>query len=763
MRLRLLGAAVVAASLAGSAPAARPGRPAVRFDDSSPSRIVLTTARYRLTLSKTNGAVLGLTQLPSGARLVRGSVGCLWGAVHVLDSGYVGGCSFRRGGANRFRYGWDGATLTLSYEARVAGGVEAEATVRPRASSIDLRVTVRNGSGRAVERVHFPADLVGDARRAIAGYVPTYLPGVRLRGGFFRQGSRSAVSTYPSRYAFADYLALDVRGGRLALHGVNPPPSRIAPAALGFTRNPDGQPCSGDAFCIVHAYETWIARGRRWRSPTVRLRVGDDVERTIRAYRTDNGIDRYPSLARKLGPRLAMLARAPLVKADLWKGLPPFRSWAAELRRLPRPALVHPVAFQPGGHDEGFPDFLPPDPSWGSSAELRAAVVEMHRLGQLAMPYLNVSWWDEESPTVRGLPRPEDIAVLDRMGKPVTISYADKAGIIVSPFSPLVRDRVTRLLAQWRAEVPTDCLFFDQIGARPWLRDFNPASPTPLAYHDGWLAVMAPYAGRCLMVEDGWDRLAASFVAFHGGALMLAREHDEPDVRWGEGNWEPWPLATWLLHDKVLFYQHDLFAATLAGDAEVVTWNLAFGLVHSLNWDARERTLDTPWPPLVGVLQRALGPHYAGKPLASYRRIGPQATESVFGDLVVLANWSATRTHVTGGDRLAPHGFLARTKDRTVTAGLFSGLFGGGRLAPGVHAIVVERGRRTITVRHLLGADTDIAIPLPAGSRVRVDAVDATGERLGTIPGRLGRSRVVFHYTAAHDGRPVAAYRLVRV
>ena len=163
------------------------------------------------------------------------------------------------------------------------------------------------------------------------------------------------------------------------------------------------------------------------------------------------------------------------------------------------------------------------------------------------------------------------------------------------------------------------------------------------------------------------------------------------------------------------------------------------------------------------MLQRALGPHYAGKPLASYRRVGPQATESVFGDLVVLANWSPTGTHVTGGDRLAPHGFLARTRDRTVTAGMFSGLFGGKRLAPGVHAIVVERGRQTITVRHLLGADTDIAIPLPAGSRVRVDAVDATGERLGTIPGRLGRSRVVFHYAAAHDGRPVAAYRLVRV
>jgi hypothetical protein len=763
VRLRVLAAAVLAASVAGAAPAARTATLGVRFDDSRPGRIVVATARYRLTLSKTNGAILGLTQLPSGTRLVRGSVGCLWGAVRVLSDTYVGGCTFRRTGGNRFRYAWDGTTLTLRYDARAPDRVEATATLRPHATSIDLRLTVRNGASGTIERVHFPADLVGDSRTATAGYVPTYLPGVRLRAPFFREGSRSAVSTYPSRYAFADYLALDARGGRLAVHGVNPPPSRIAPVALGFTRNPEGQPCSADTFCIVRAFETWIRRGEAWRSATVRLRVGDPVERTIRAYRVDNGIDRYPSVARKLGSKLAKLARAPLVKADLWKGLPPFRSWESDLRRLPRPSLVHPVAFQPGGHDEGFPDFLPPDPSWGSTADLRGAVAEMHRLGHLAMPYLNVSWWDEESPTVRALPRPAEIATLDQRGQPVVITYADKAGIVVSPFSPVVRDRVARLLAQWRAEVPTDCLFFDQIGARPWLRDFNPAAPNPLAYDDGWLALMAPYRGRCLMVEDGWDRLAASFAAFHGGALMLAREHDEPDVRWGEGNWEPWPLATWLLHDKVLFYQHDLFAPTLVHDDEVVTWNVAFGLIHSLDWDARARTLDTPWPQVAGVLQRALGPRYVGKPLASYRRVARDVTESVFGDLVVRANWSAARTHVTGVHRLAKQGFLARTRDGAVVAGAFSGLFGGGRLSPGVHYIVVERTARAITVRHPSGADTDIAISVPRGARMRVEAVGSSGERLGPIPRRLAGGRVVFHYAAAHGGRPVAAYRLVRV
>ena len=39
--------------------------------------------------------------------------------------------------------------------------------------------------------------------------------------------------------------------------------------------------------------------------------------------------------------RLDVLARAPLLKADLGKGVPPFRDWPATFDRLPSPLLVH--------------------------------------------------------------------------------------------------------------------------------------------------------------------------------------------------------------------------------------------------------------------------------------------------------------------------------------------------------------------------------------------------------------------------------------
>jgi hypothetical protein len=100
----------------------------------------------------------------------------------------------------------------------------------------------------------------------------------------------------------------------------------------------------------------------------------------------------------------------------------------------------------------------------------------------------------------------------------------------------------------------------------------------------------------------------------------------------------------------------------------VLLWNLAFGLVHSYSWDERTKTLESPWLERVASLQRTLGPLYVGKTLDSWRELGPKLTESRFGDLVVVANWSATDTVTVEGRRLGPFGFVARTADGTLLA-----------------------------------------------------------------------------------------------
>ncbi len=740
----------------------------IRLDASSPNALVLQTSTYRLTLAKRNGGLIELLDKASGLRLVKATNGCQWGAVAADDPTYIGGCRFQPNEAARFSYAWDpgSTTLTLTYAAdpSMPRPVGAVVTIRAAQSSFDVQLTLDNETSKVLTGVSFPVDLIEDENLVEAGYGPNFLPGVRFLPSFFQRIDDS-VETYPSRWAFADYAALDLGGSHLSLYAVNPS-GPIAPAKIGFVHQSSG-PCSASSFCLVHNLQTWIVPGASWTSPVMRIRVGQPVEETILGYRTDNGIDAYPSVSDKAGGNLSTLVRAPLIKADLEKGVPPFSEWAPFLARLPSPALLHPVAFGPGGFDETDPDVLPPDTRFGTTETFRAIVQAANARGQLVMPYLNVSWWNPQSPTIRDLPKTVDTTSISMQasdGKAVTEQFSGNDGFIVSPSSPYVRQRIGEELQRWQTQVPANCLFFDQIGARPWRLDFNPAAPTPLAYDDGWLSLMAPFRSRCLMVEDGWDRLASPFVGFAGGLQLMQREFDWLDDQWGKGTWETYPLADWLVHDKVLLYQHDLYDDTMTTDREILTWNLAYGFMLSYAWDQRYDTLSSPWLELAGDFQRALGPHYAGVALTSYRRVGDGVTETRFGDFSVVANWSATAPYSTDGYGVAPGGFVARAGDGSVLAGVFTDTFGGSALSPGVHYVVVERSGGAVGVRQPIGADTQLAVDPPpgwtAGQPIRVTALAAGGSPIADVPGELRGSRYAFTYQSALNGTRVDAYRL---
>ena len=312
-------------------------------------------------------------------------------------------------------------------------------------------------------------------------------------------------------------------------------------------------------------------------------------------------------------------------------------------------------------------------------------------------------------------------------------AYGPKSGIVVSPFVPFVRSRVARLMQEWRTNIPADCLFFDQIGARQWIRDFNRASANPLAYYDGWVAVMGPYSDRCLMAEDGWDRLARDFTGFHGSMLMMDREHGLPDKIFGEGNWEPYPLCHVALpRQGTALPARPLRRDHGHQDDEVLAWNMAFGLISSYSWNEWTDSLRSPWLDVVGDLQRSLGPHYAGVRLTGYRDVAPNVTESTFGDLVVLANWDSAAGHAAGGYGISPSGFFARTRDDRLLAGAFEGTFDGPALSEGTHYLIMERDNLSVTVRQPLGADTNLAIEPPSswrpGQSLKATAIDPDGK-----------------------------------
>jgi len=728
----------------------------IRFADlPRKGQLRITTSAYQLVLDRKNGAILSLVDRAAKKQLVVGQGGCMWGARAEGGTEYIGGCSFSPKGSRRFSYRWDprSARLTLKY---TRSSVTATAVVSASTNYFDVVVTVTNPLHKVLTSMLVPDDLAGKSADVTAGYSPTFLPGIRIPPSFFKT-TKINIYNYPGRYIWADYLAFDEGTGHLALYSVNPDPSPIRPVEMGFVRTQPGSFCGDSHFCITHYFDTQISDGATWTSPLVRIRIGETVDKTLRDYRTDNGIDDWPSVADKLGAKAQQYERSPLVKADLRKNLPPFAQWGSQLHRLPSPVLLHPVRYQPGSFDEFAPDFLPPDPSVGTMADLRTMITHAHEHGDLVMPYLNLSWWNPSSPTVHRLLAdggPAQFAALKKDGTPQTVTYPPFSGYVVSAYTNAAQDRIHDLMDQWQQQAPTDCYFIDQLGARPWLRDYNPAAPDSLSYYDGWLKLMAPYASRCLMVEDGWDRLAKIFAGFHGGLLDVQRETAEADKVFGPGNWEPYPMAEYIFHDKVLMYQHDLAEQTMTTDPYTLTFNLAYGFMLSYTWDGTTDSLESPWLDVVGSFQHALGALYAGQPLQDFRSVGANQTVTEFPNLTVTADWNGSSP-----------GFLAQAKDDSVTAGSVTGTFDGSALSPGTHDLIVTRTNGEVTVHQPLGADTPLSVRVPAswaaGSAVHATWLGADG-LTHTVGGTVQGGRFTFTCAGPQPGLPAPTYHLTR-
>src|SRR4051812_44327960 len=242
--------------------------------------LVVQAPAYRVVLSAQNGRILEVDDA-RGRKLLDARYGCLWWLNPDHHATAVGGCSFHP------RTAWNSgtSTLTLRYGALVTVTLHAQRTF------FDLRLQLRN-DGPVRDQVRFPAGLAGDTRTVQAGYVPDVLPGVRLKPAYFSRVG-NAIQIYPSRWSFADYLALDTNGGHLALYSVNQGP--IAPLRFASPHLGAAAPCSGRTYSLLPQYETWVKPGAAWTTPIVRMRVGDPAQQTILDYRHDNGIDAYPS------------------------------------------------------------------------------------------------------------------------------------------------------------------------------------------------------------------------------------------------------------------------------------------------------------------------------------------------------------------------------------------------------------------------------------------------------------------------------------
>jgi hypothetical protein len=480
---------------------------------------------------------------------------------------------------------------------------------------------------------------------------------------------RHFVREMPYPAAFADFLHLQSRFGNLSVFGVQPrrhapwsaaraPRNIFVPATLRYGSDENG------GFC-ERVFGTWVNSAQTWQSPRVQLLLGPTAPQALTAYAQANAFTRR--LEDKMSPQLLRrFKNAVLVKYD-----GPAREKIEHLKYLPVPSVVHFSDYLKGGFDKEYPDHLPPNSYFGTAAELKEFFQRGRQSGHLMVPYTNPTWWSDHprGPTFQ---REGEAPLLRRVdGSLAYEKYSAADGWTITMWHPAVRRANQALRQQFTGQYPVDVLFQDQVGARSWQYDLNPASPTPYAYIEGMLSqAQEDSTVRPLSTENGWDQLINIESQFSGLSFGMVPTENEPEWRRLVKEeipphlWELFPLTHYLAHDKVAFLHHDL--GQFVTNQETLSWTLGLGYGLSYRSNAAGLAKDAPreWLRWLDRLQKSVVSKTIGAPLRNWsHQRGANSSfhddgvlRATYGSVSVVSNLGP-QTRDANGFRLAPYGF----------------------------------------------------------------------------------------------------------
>uniref|UniRef100_A0A7C4PGA9 DUF6259 domain-containing protein n=1 Tax=Anaerolinea thermolimosa TaxID=229919 RepID=A0A7C4PGA9_9CHLR len=691
------------------------------LDNAVENTLRLQTRDGELVFDKTDGNLLAVVDRASGEKLIYSSAqGALWRLAFNYSGQTVASTDYSPAGARSFQYQWlpEQNELVLQYllDPSAGKGISVEVRVKPVGESqFDFQLTLQNHQGYEVAEVRFPDGWMTQ-RESIREALLPIMPGVILNQGFFAQGGKDAVVVYPGwPGVFADFTGIRTAGGQVVLY-TTPVAPPLTPITYGFKFTG----CSGQtSICWVHVIKPRVSPEKTWASPVLHIRIGGGWGEAMEAYRTDAGIDRVKSLGEKLGPLFEKVSRAPLLKADASQLGLSFVDYPALLNRLPAPGLIHLVGYGPGGFDRNYPDFLPPDPRFGTTKDLARVAEEIRARGLLLMPYTNPTWWDGKSPTLRTLPKEVrllDVVVVNDQGMHLEECYGCPTdphyGYVVSPYATFVQERLQRLMDDFSALKIADILFEDQIGARAAVYDYNKAAPSPDSYLQGWIEHTRAFREMLLATEGGFDQLVETEVGFHGSVMLLERR-GETSSWWGEGNWRYYPFVTQVARDRVFFYQHNLAPETFTHNKATLGWNAAMG--YQLSYDLFRSQygggVDDEMLGVVVAFQSRAFASYAGERVQGYTSLNENVTQTDFETATVFYNWDAGKTYSLGDYSVPGNGFLLLKKDGSLVAGIFN-RYNGEMLSPGEHYLIEEREKGAILIRQPKGKNTPLRVKL---------------------------------------------------
>jgi hypothetical protein len=570
---------------------------------------------------------------------------------------------------------------------------------------------------------------------------------------------------YPA--AFADFFHLDTQAGSASIYRAQPrsripwegaenPDVIFVPGKLAIGGDERGGYCD-------RLFATYVPAGESWRSPEVRVLVGSSAAESLRAYCQVNDINRR--LEDKMSPELLEKFKNSVLV--YYHGN--CQEKLEHLELLPLPSQIHFADYLKGGFDKEYPDHLPPRPDFGTPEEFRAFFDKCHQLGHLVSPYTNPTWWcdDPKGPTFE---REGEAPLLRKLdGSLSRERYGNNEGYTICHWHPAVQAANRKTVRQFTEEYPVDILFQDQCGARSWRYDTNPASPTPYAYTEGLLSMIAEDCQiRPLSTESGWDRVVNYESQLCGMSWSIVPTVGGPSWRtymkyqYSPETWEIFPLAQYIAHDKTAMLYHDL--GQFVTNREVLSWTLGLGFCMSYRISAPVLKQDAhrEWLRWLDRVQKSVCSRYVGEPVNAFEHHRSSATDmkddgvirAIYGDVKIIANLGAKRrTEQTR--ELAPYGFYA-TAPGMVAANL-KGL-GGLDFGDDGISFVAEENDKEINIWAYEYPGREVCVELPDSGRNDISLVTDDGSAIQAttedgllrfrLPGEVTETRYLWHLIA---------------
>jgi len=506
-----------------------------------------------------------------------------------------------------------------------------------------------------------------------------------------------------------------------------------------------------------------VPAGESWRAPAVRIAIDQSAAESLNAYCEANGIDRR--LEDKMPPEILEKFRNSVLVYYAGN----CKEKLEHLDLLPLPSQVHFADYLKGGFDKEYPDHLPPRPDFGTPEEFRALFDKSHQLGHLMSPYTNPTWWCDgpKGPTFE---KEGDAPILRNLdGSLSRERYGSNEGYTICHWHPAVRAANQNTVRQFTEEYPVDILFQDQCGARSWRYDTNPASPTPYAYIEGLLSMIAEDSQvRPLSTESGWDQVVNYESQLCGMSWSIVPTVGGPGWRtfmkhkYPPETWEIFPLAQYIAHDKTAMLYHDL--GQFVTNRQVLAWTLGLGfcMSHRINARALAQDARREWLRWLDRVQKSVCSRYVGEPVRAFRHDRGSAIgleddgimRAVYGDVEIAANLGAKER--TERDReLPPYGFYA-TAPGMVAANLKrlgeldfgdDGVsFVTEEKAQDTHIWVYEYPGREVCVELPNSGRNNVSLVTDDGSDVQATAKD--GIVRFRLPAKASETRYVWHLVA---------------